>query len=43
MAEKKIKFPAHIKEYFVDIKQYNKDEKMKEIFTQIKEDILKMN
>jgi hypothetical protein len=41
MAEKKIKFPAHIKEYFIDTKQYNKDEKMKEIFTQIKEDILK--
>ena len=41
MAEKRIKFPSHIKEYFVDIKQYNKDEKTKEIFTEIKENILK--
>lgn len=41
MAEKRIKFPSHIKEYFIDIKQYNKDEKMKEIFTEIKENILK--
>ena len=41
MIQKGIKLPNHIKEYFVDTKQYNKDEKIKEIFDDIKNDILK--
>ena len=39
MIKKGIKFPNNITEYFVDTKQYKKDKKMKEIFTNIKKDI----
>ena len=40
MIEKGIKFPYNITEYFVDTRQYKKNKKMKEIFTNIKKDIL---
>lgn len=40
MIEKGIQKPSEIKEYFVDIKEYENDEKMKEIFNMIKSDIL---
>ena len=39
MIKKGIKLPNNITEYFVDSKQYKKKEKMKEIFTNIKNDI----
>ena len=40
MKVKGIKFPNNITEYFVDTRQYKKNEKIKEIFTYIKKDIL---
>ena len=40
MIEKGIKFPNNITEYYIDTKQYKKNKKMKEIFTNIKKDIL---
>lgn len=39
MIEKGIKIPNNITEYFVEAKQYKKNKKMKEIFTNIKKDI----
>ena len=43
MITKNIDIPKKIKEYFVDTKQYQKNEEIKDIFTQIQKDILKKN
>lgn len=40
MYRKRIKIPYQIKEYFIDSEDYDGNEKMKEIFNQIKKDII---